>query len=101
MSATHQTTGHYCENCTMPVIWKRENITSFVSDVWMTVSTPKRYTNPFQHKIQNYWGVVKSTLIFATIFVDSSDIETSRKGFQTEVKGPEIWDIGQAAVPGC
>jgi hypothetical protein len=31
----------------MPVIWKRENITSFESDVWMTVSTPKRYTNPF------------------------------------------------------
>jgi hypothetical protein len=44
----------------MPVIWKRKNITSFVSDVWMTVSTPKRYTNPFQHKIQNYWRVVKS-----------------------------------------
>jgi len=61
----------------------------------MTVSTPKRNTNPFQHKTQNYWGVVKSTLIFATIFVDSSDIKTSRKGFQTEVRALKFEILGR------
>jgi hypothetical protein len=46
--------------------------------------------------------VVKSTLIFATLFVGSSEIKTSRKDSLTEVKGPEILNIGQAAaVPGC
>jgi hypothetical protein len=79
----------------------------FLTSVWkpfreVSISEePTKIVAKIRYKIQNYWGVVKSTLIFATIFVDSSDIETSRKGFQTEVKGPEIWDIGQAAVPGC